>query len=122
MKFEDPRVTDYALGELQGSAREAFEKELAQSDDLQRELEETVGLCQKLGTLPPMEEGLGEAVREELRAECLRNVRIARRGRVFQRAAIVATLGAAACLLLMPLLRPPQLIQRESKMEQPTKD
>ena len=123
MKFEDPRVTDYAVGELQGSAREAFEKELAQSDDLQRELEETAGLCQKLGALPPAEEGLAEAVREELRAECLRNVRIVRRGRVFRRAAIVAALGAAACLLLGPLLlRPPPLIQREPNTQSQTKD
>lgn len=123
MKFEDPRVTDYAVGELEGRAREAFEEELAQSDELQRELEETMGLCQKLGALPPAEEGLAEAVREELRAECFRNVRIVRRGRVFRRAAIVATLGAAACLLLVPLLlRPPPLIQREPNTQSQTKD
>ncbi len=100
MKIEDPRVTDYAVGELQGSAREAFEKELAQSDELQRELEETVALCQKLNALPVAEEGLDEATREELRAECLRNIRVVRRERIFRRAAIVTALGAAACLLL----------------------
>ena len=53
MKIEDPRVTDYALGELQGTAREEFEKELAQSDELQRELKETTFVCQKVGALPP---------------------------------------------------------------------
>ena len=38
MKIEDPRVTQYALGELPAAAREEFEKELALSDELQREL------------------------------------------------------------------------------------
>ena len=52
MKIEDPRVTQYALGELPAAAREEFEKELALSDELQRELEETALLCQKLGALP----------------------------------------------------------------------
>ncbi len=52
MKIDEPRVTEYALGELHGRAREEFEKELAQSDELQRELEGTVIFCQKLGALP----------------------------------------------------------------------
>ena len=41
MKSEHPNVTGYALGELPAAAREEFENELAQSDDLQRELKET---------------------------------------------------------------------------------
>ena len=117
MKIEDPRVTDYAVGELQGSAREAFEKELAQSDELQRELEETVGLCQKLYPLPVAEEGLDEAARKELRAECFRNIRVVRRERIFRRAAIVTALGAAACLVLAPMVLRPPVIQREPAPE-----
>jgi Ca-activated chloride channel homolog len=117
MKVEDPRVTDYAVGELQGSARETFENELARSDELQRELEETVGLCQKLNALPVAEEGLDEAAREELRAECLRSVRVVRRVRIFRRAAIVTALGAAACLLLAPLVLRPPIMHREPAPE-----
>jgi Ca-activated chloride channel homolog len=104
MKIEDPRVTDYAVGELQGSAREAFEKELAHSSELQRELDDTLNLCQKLGGLPLANEGFDEAAREELRAECLRNLHVVRRERIFRRSAIVAALGAAACLLFVPLI------------------
>jgi ferric-dicitrate binding protein FerR (iron transport regulator) len=115
MKIEDPRVTDYAVGELQGSAREAFEKELAHSSELQRELDDTLNLCQKLGGLPLANEGFDEAAREELRAECLRNLHVVKRERIFRRAAIVAALGAAACLLFAPLIVRTPVIQRPTK-------
>ena len=59
-------MTEYALGELQGRAREEFEKELAQSDELQRELEGTVIFCQKLGALPSAREGFDD---QETRAK-----------------------------------------------------
>jgi hypothetical protein len=49
MKSEHSNVTGYALDELPAAAREEFEKELAQSDDLQCELRETTLLCQTLG-------------------------------------------------------------------------
>jgi len=105
MKIEDPRVTDYALGELRATAREEFEKELAQSDELQRELKETAFVCQKLSALPPAEQGLDEKTRANLKEECLRNLRIVRREQNFRRAALVGALGAlAACLLLAPFI------------------
>jgi Ca-activated chloride channel family protein len=105
MKIEDPRVTEYALGELRAAAREEFEKELAQSDELQRELKETAFVCQKLTALPPAEQGLDEKTRANLREECLRNLRIVRREQNFRRAALVGALGAlAACLLLAPFI------------------
>ncbi len=105
MKTEDPRVTDYALGELREEAREEFEKDLSQSDDLQRELEATGLICQKLSALPHEEKGFDERTREELREECLRNVRIVRREQKFRRAALIGALGAlAACLLLAPFI------------------
>ena len=53
MKVPDPRVTDYALGELPAEARNEFEKDLAGSDELRRELEDTSLLCEKLGRTPP---------------------------------------------------------------------
>jgi Ca-activated chloride channel homolog len=118
MSNKDPRVTEYALGELQGAAREAFEKELAQSDALRRELEDTALLCQKLGGLTSAKEGFNEERREELRNECLRNVRIVRRSQSFRRAAVVGMLGAiAACLLVAPFIPWTTVFQRSSLRE-----
>jgi Ca-activated chloride channel family protein len=104
MKIEDPRVTDYALGELTGTAREEFEKELAQSDELQRELKEITFVCQRLNALPPAEQGLGVETRANLKEECLRNLRIVRREQNFRRAALAGALALAACILLAPLV------------------
>lgn len=105
MKIDNPRVTEYALGELRAAAREEFEKELAQSDELQRELEETAFVCQKLTALPPGEQGLDEMTRANLREECLRNLRIVRREQNFRRAALAGALGAlAASLVLAPFI------------------
>ena len=105
MKIEDPRVTQYALGEMPAAAREEFEKELALSDELQRELEETSVVCQKLIALPPAEQGFDERTRAGLREECLRNLRIVRREQHFRRAALAGALGAlAACFLLAPFV------------------
>ena len=105
MKIEDPRVTDYALGELRAEAREEFEKDLSQSDDLQRELEAIGFICQKLSALPHEENGFDARTREELKEECLRNVRTVRREQKFRRAAWIGALGAlAACLLLAPFI------------------
>ena len=107
MKIDEPRVTEYALGELHGRAREEFEKERAQSDELQRELEGTVIFCQKLGALPPAQEGFDDQTRAKLRAECLRNVQaIRQRRRSFRRAAMLGAVGAIAACLLIALVVP----------------
>ena len=42
---QDPRITAYATGELEGREREAFEVELAASDRLHREVESMSGLA-----------------------------------------------------------------------------
>ena len=47
--MSDTRVTDYALGELIGSARDEFERELAVSDALQVELTDTIKMVSTLG-------------------------------------------------------------------------
>lgn len=100
--MNDPRVTHYALGELSGAEREAFEKELAASVELQEELNETVAVAELLQNLPA-EEGFSEAERAVLRDECRKNLRVVRRSHVFRRTMVVASLGAlAACLLLAP--------------------
>ena len=106
MNSEPRNVTGYALGELQAATREEFEKELAQSDDLQRELKETTFLCQTLGALPHEELGFDVETRARLREECLRNARIVRRERRFRRTAWLGAVGAlAACLILALLIQ-----------------
>jgi len=118
MKIADPRVTEYALGELQGAVRESFEKELAQSDELERELEDTVVLCKTLSALPSAKEGFDEQTRQELKSECLRNVRVVRRERNFRRAAVLGALGAvAACLLVSPFIPWSAVFQRSHLRE-----
>lgn len=104
MKTEDLRITQYALGELRGKEREEFEKELAQSEELQRELQETIAMCEQLQSLPAADEELLDEQRASLRAECLANVKVARRRIVRKKAVLWGGLGAlAACLLLIPL-------------------
>ena len=97
MNIDEPRVTEYALGELHGRAREEFEKERVQSDELRRELEGTVIFCQKLGALPLAQEGFDDQTRAKWRAEGLRNVQaIRQRRRSFRRAAMLSAVGAIA--------------------------
>lgn len=104
MKTEDLRITQYALGELHGEEREQFEKELAQSEELQRELQETVGMCERLQNLPGGADGLLDEQRASLREECLANVKVARRRIVTKKTVAWGALGAlAACLLLAPM-------------------
>ncbi len=50
--MNDPRITAYALGELEAPAREAFERELAQSEELQKELQNHIDFSNKLSALP----------------------------------------------------------------------
>lgn len=100
--MNDPRVTHYALGELSGAEREAFEKELAASAELQEELNEIVAVAELLQDLPSEEE-FSEAERAALRDECRKNLRVVRHNFLFRRTMVVASLGAlAACLLLAP--------------------
>lgn len=103
MKVPDPRVTDYALGELPAEARNELEKDLAGSDELRRELEDTSLLCEKLGRTRRAEGRLDDATRANLRKQCLRNARLVDRRRTFRRAAVAGTIAAlAACLLAIP--------------------
>ena len=81
--------------------KEEFEKELAQSDELQRELKETTFVCQKLDTLPPAAQGFGDQMRADLRNECLRNLRIVRREQTFRRGALAG--GAPPVVVIAKL-------------------
>ncbi len=105
MKTEDLRITQYALGELRGSEREEFEKELAQSEELQRELQETVKICELLHNLPKANDGLLDEQRVSLREECLANVKVARHRIVGRKMVVWGALGAlAVCLLIIPMM------------------
>ena len=75
MKVPDPRVTDYPLGELPAEARNELEKDLAGSDELRRELEDTSLLCEKLGRTRGRGR-LDDATRANSRKQCLRNARL----------------------------------------------
>ncbi len=107
MNRNDQRITAYALGELRGEEREAFEAELATSEELQRELKETLEMIKKIEEMPPSEEGLSEEQRTALREECLKNQRVIRHSFRTRRMIVVGTLGTmAACMAIaMMVLR-----------------
>ena len=71
--MSDTRTTDYALGELIGSARDEFERELAVSDDLQVELTDTIKMVTTLGHLPASTECFDAKVRIDLLRACEEN-------------------------------------------------
>lgn len=103
--MNDLRITQYALGELQGAEREEFEKELAQSEVLQRELQETISMCERLQALPAPDDALRDEQRTALREACRANLKVAPRRIDKRRIIVYGALGAlAACLLLMPLM------------------
>ncbi|GAT33782.1 secreted protein containing Ig-like domain and vWFA domain [Terrimicrobium sacchariphilum] len=70
MKTEDFRITQYALGELHGKDCEEFERELAASEELQHELEQTIAMSDRLAGLPRDEDTLTDRQRENLRNAC----------------------------------------------------
>lgn len=96
-------LTAYALGELHGSEREAFEKELAGSQELQSELAETTSLCGALRFDPDGD--LGANLRAKLLAGCRGNICESRRHRKIRKIVFATSLTAlAACLLIAPML------------------
>ncbi len=97
---DDPRLTAYALGELETEAREAFERELLVSETLQHDLAETSAVCATL-TPPPAEAVLTEARRSELRARIRQNLRAARRQSLVRRAALIGGAAAAAAAIVV---------------------
>lgn len=101
MKTE--HITAYALGELPGSDREDFERELATSPDLQRELTATIALGDALAVAPT--DGLGDDRRAQLLADCRKNVATFRRHRTIRNVVFAGSLTAlAAGLLIAPML------------------
>ena len=71
--MNDPRITAYALGELTGSAREKFERELAKSDALQAELSDIIAISTQFDRLPKSAEGFDSQTRLALLRACAEN-------------------------------------------------
>lgn len=97
----DPRITAYALGELHGAEREAFERELAASEELQRELESINHFTDMIKDTPT-EHGLEADQRADLVARCDAELegRRARKRSVFRWTVIGGGLAAAALLVI----------------------
>ena len=77
--MNDPRITAYALGELAGREREEFERDLAGSETLQRDLAETISLADAIGNMPAATDTLTDESRAILRRECGKNLAESRR-------------------------------------------
>lgn len=92
---------DYALGELHGERRDAFERELASSTALQQELQETIALLGTLQQVSQSSEGLEDAQRERLLAACRRNITARKQRSTIIRFVIPLSLAALAAIALI---------------------
>lgn len=99
--MRDTRLTDYALGELTGSAREKFERELAKSDSLQAELNDIIAISTQFDRLPKSAEGLDPKARIDLLHACARNQAELQRNKKLLRWFIPLGLAAAASVTFL---------------------
>jgi Ca-activated chloride channel family protein len=95
---QDPRITAYITGELQGCEREKFEAELAASDNLDKEVVAMFRLAAQLAAAPKPVDGFTAPERAALIAKCVKNHKAQRS--ILRRMNIVI-LAAAACILLL---------------------
>jgi hypothetical protein len=102
MKKNESHTTAYALGELHGAERAAFEAELAASPELQKELAEVSRVASLLEALPPGEPAFTEAERAALREKGLAQLHQTAPPKVlpFPWPRRLVVLAAAAVLLL----------------------
>ncbi|MEY4299033.1 MAG: hypothetical protein RIR25_269 [Verrucomicrobiota bacterium] len=105
--MNDPRITSYALGELEGPAREQFERALAESEELQRHVSETTHFSKILGDLPMPTEQLEDEQRTALLTSCAKNQKAKHRNKKIFFLTITPVLAAAACLVLAFLVGGP---------------
>ena len=104
MNTNDPRITAYALGELSGKDREAFEREMAGSDALQEDVRETADLAGLLRKNLMKTENLDPETRKELLDKCAANQAAHSRKNNIIKMVVPISLAAAACLLFIPPL------------------
>ena len=103
--MNDPRITAYALNDLQGSEREKFEADLATDPHLQRDLLAACELTDALGEVTEEpREGLEPRARERLLREIVSNQEAFRARRKIIRFAVPASLAAAASIALLLLV------------------
>ena len=105
--MNNPDCIDYALGELHGERRDAFERALASSTALQQELQETIALIGTLQQVSQSSEGLEDAQRERLLATCRKNINARKHRSTIIRFVIPLSLAAlAAIALILGVLTP----------------
>jgi len=98
--MNDPRITAYALGELAGTERDDFERDLATSETLQAQLNETIKIAEALGTLTMSTDTLTEKSRTDLQRQLAANQKTLRRKKTIIRLVITGSaLAAAACVV-----------------------
>ena len=103
--MNDPRITAYALNELQGAEREKFEVDLAGEQHLQRALLAACEVTDALGELTQEpNEGLDPQARARLLREIIANQQAFRARRKIIRFAVPASLAAAASIALLLLV------------------
>jgi len=103
--MNDPRITAYALNELQGAERETFEADLATNPHLQRDLLSACELTDALGEVTEEpREGLDPQARAFLLREAIANQQAFRVRRKIIRFAVPASLAAAASIALLLLV------------------
>ena len=98
--MNDPRLTAYALGELSGREREKFERDLAASEDLQRELTATIDLTDALEKLPESSDSLTDKQRDKIFRE-LADQTWVRKNRPERRIPVTRLLVELAAVLLI---------------------
>lgn len=103
--MNDPRITAYALNELQGAEREKFEADLAGEQNLQRDLLAACEITDALGEVTDEpSEGLDPRARERLLREIVSNQEAFRARRKTIRFAVPVSLAAAASIALLLLV------------------
>lgn len=95
---QDPRITAYATGELEGREREAFEVELAASDRLHREVESMSGLAKQLASSAKPTDRFTADERARLLAKCAATRRSRAVAKNSLKVVLWTTVGVAACL------------------------
>ena len=95
---QDPRITAYATGELEGREREAFEVELAASDRLHREVESMSGLAKQLASSAKPTDLFTADERARLLAKCAATTRSRTVAKNSLKVVFWTTVGVAACL------------------------
>jgi secreted protein with Ig-like and vWFA domain len=105
----DPRITAYALGELTGPEREAFERELATSTALQHAMKETLAVAEAIRALPSEEDTLPEEQRAALLARCAANLEAeARQRAIRRRVGVLGITALAASITVATILSLPR--------------